>query len=522
MDELPVKTFFRTFGYSGKPPDPNDMKKVLWLALIVVFAACSCACKGKDPETIDKVPDPGPVPESSSARVYVTTFDKSAEFSMYSVSTATPGASSHVVSLTGDVFQRIQGFGLAVTQAACYNLLKMTKEDRTRLLTELFSVKDGAGASLIRVCIGGSDFSMDEYTWCDEEGIEHFAVHPSEEQYLFPVLDEIYRINPDVEMIGSPWSCPRWMKMDVAGKGERFDSWTSGRLNPQYYADYATYFVKWIQSMQSRGYRIWGITLQNEPLNHGNSMSLYMPWQDQRDFLKVVGPAFKKAGLSTRIFLFDHNYNYDGIAGQQDYPLHIFADEEASRYAAGSAWHNYGGNVSVLNTVHSRYPDKEILFTEASIGKWNYDNNKFAGQLAEDFEQIILGTLSRWGCGVVLWNLMLDDEGKPYRPGGCGTCYGAVSVSHSTYSYASLDRKSHWFDVLHASVAIRPGAVRLGTEGYSRAGLLYQVFRNPDGTLGVVILNKSQDADQLLFVGERHSVRVDVPAESVVSVVLKD
>ena len=312
------------------------------------------------------------------------------------------------------------------------------------------------------------------------------------------------------------------MKMDVAGKGERFDSWTSGRLNPQYYADYATYFVKWIQSMQSRGYRIWGITLQNEPLNHGNSMSLYMPWQDQRDFLKVVGPAFEKAGLSTRIFLFDHNYNYDGIAGQQDYPLHIFADEEASRYAAGSAWHNYGGNVSVLNTVHSRYPDKEILFTEASIGKWNYDNNKFAGQLAEDFEQIILGTLSRWGCGVVLWNLMLDDEGKPYRPGGCGTCYGAVSVSHSTYSYASLDRKSHWFDILHASVAIRPGAVRLGTEGYSRAGLLYQVFRNPDGTLGAVILNKSQDADQLLFNGERHSVRVDVPAESVVSVVLKD
>ena len=196
----------------------------------------------------------------------------------------------------------------------------MSEEDRTKLLTELFSTTAGAGSSLIRVCIGGSDFSMDEYTWCDKEGMANFAVHESEKTFLFPILDEIYKINPNVQIIGSPWSCPRWMKMDVQGNGNAFNSWTSGRLNPKYYADYADYFVKWVQEMQKRGYKVMGVTLQNEPLNHGNSMSLYMPWEDQRDFLKVVGPAFEKAGLKTQIMLFDHNYNYDDKADQRNYP----------------------------------------------------------------------------------------------------------------------------------------------------------------------------------------------------------
>ena len=114
------------------------------------------------------------------------------------------------------------------------------------------------------------------------------------------------------------------------------------------------------------------VTLQNEPLNHGNSMSLYMPWEDQRDFLKVVGPAFEKAGLKTQILLFDHNYNYDNQADQRNYPLKIYADPEAAKYAAGSAWHNYGGNVSELDKIHQEAPEKGIWFTEASIGTWNY------------------------------------------------------------------------------------------------------------------------------------------------------
>ena len=495
------------------------MKRIsyhLLIGLLAVFA-CSCGQNNPNPEPDSKT-DSG----SDGATLWTTTFDKSRAFAKSTVpfDQSSP-QSPNAVRFTDETFQTVDGFGLAITQASCYNLLKMSQEDRTKLLTELFSPTAGAGSSLIRVCIGGSDFSMDEYTWCDKEGMANFAVHESEKTFLFPILDEIYKINPAVQIIGSPWSCPRWMKMDVQGNGNPFNSWTSGRLNPKYYADYADYFVKWIQEMQKRGYKVLGVTLQNEPLNHGNSMSLYMPWEDQRDFLKVIGPAFEKAGLKTQIMLFDHNYNYDDKADQRNYPLNIYADAAAAKYAAGSAWHNYGGNVSELDKIHQAAPEKGIWFTEASIGTWNYGKG-FGAQFQEDFREIVLGTLKRYGKGVTLWNMMLDNDGKPYRPGGCSACYGAVSIDQKSYGLKTVARKSHWYDVVHPSVVIKPGAVRIGTTGRAPADVTYLAFRNPDKSYAVLILNEGARAEPFVFVSGTHTVTITVPAKAVVSATWKD
>ena len=493
------------------------MKRISYHLLIDLLAVIACSCGENNPN-----PEPDPKTDSGSdgATLWTTTFDKSRAFAKSTVpfDQSSP-QSPNAVRFTDETFQTVDGFGLAITQASCYNLLRMSQEDRTKLLTELFSPTAGAGSSLIRVCIGGSDFSMDEYTWCDKEGMANFAVHETEKTFLFPILDEIYQINPNVQIIGSPWSCPIWMKVP---DGSPIVGWTSGRLNPKYYADYADYFVKWIQEMQKRGYKVKYVTLQNEPLNRGNSMSLYMPWEDQRDFLKVVGPAFRKAGLKTEILLFDHNYNYDDKADQKSYPLKIYADEEAAQYAAGSAWHNYGGSVSELDKIHQAAPEKGIWFTEASIGTWNYASHGFGEQFREDFREIVMGTLKRWGKGITLWNMMLDNEGKPYRPGGCSTCYGAVSIDPKSYGLKTVDRKSHWYDVIHPSVVIKPGAVRIGTTGRAPADVTYLAFRNPDKSYAVLILNEGARAEPFVFVSGTHTVTITVPAKAVVSATWKD
>lgn len=422
------------------------------------------------------------------------------------------------VQTDGTSCQEVDGFGFAITQASCFNLLLMQEADRKTFLEELFSREKGLGCSLIRVCIGGSDFSMDEFTCCDIPGIEHFAIHPLDQEYVFPILDEIMAINPDVKIIGSPWSCPRWMK--VGENGGAYDAWTGGRLNKAYYQDYATYFVKWIQEMEGRGYHILAVTLQNEPLNRGNSMSLYMSWEEQRDFIKTaVGPAFAAAGLKTKILVFDHNYDYDKISSEADYPLKIYADEEASAYIAGSAWHNYGGNVSTLDNIHTRYPDKEIYFTEASIGTWNYN---YARCLIDDFRDIFLGTLGRFGKGVTLWNLMLDDDHKPFRPGGCGTCWGAVTIPAKDHSYKALVRNSHFYDVAHCSKVLKPGAVRLGTTGYTTSSLTYQWYRNPDGSQALLLLNEGSSDVMVNFVSGKVSVPCKVPARAIQSILWKE
>jgi glucosylceramidase len=307
------------------------------------------------------------------------------------------------------------------------------------------------------------------------------------------------------------------MKIDEKS-GAPYDSWTGGRLNPACYRDYADYFVRWIREMEKRGYPIYAVTLQNEPLNRGNSMSLYMPWEDQRDFIKqALGPAFRTAGIKTKILLFDHNYNYDDIASQRDYPLHILEDAEAASYVAGSAWHNYGGHVSTLDKIHNAFPDKDIYFTEASIGTWNYS---FEGCLINDFRDIFLGTLGRFGKGVTLWNLMLDSERKPFRPGGCSTCFGAVTLSAKDHK--TITRNSHYYNVAHCSKVLLPGAVRLGTKGYETSGLTYQWYRNPDGSQALLLLNEGSSEVMVNFVTDKHSVACKVPAKAIQSVRWKE
>jgi len=495
--------------------------KLFLLSILACCVSCSCQSGESDDPTPDNPGTGGGTEEITEGAVaYVTTAAKTKLFASEKVAFGkTATMSPYAVRFTDDTYQTIDGFGAAITVSSCYNLMKMSKETRTAFLKGIFDPTDGIGSSLIRVCIGGSDFSIDRYTWCDTEGMENFAIPEKDRTYLIPVLKEIYAINPDVKIIGSPWTAPRWMKREANGTGDWY-SWTGGTLKESCYDDYAEYFVKWIQFMESQGFKVYALTPQNEPLNAGNSMSMLMYWEVARDFIKTaLGPALQKAGLSTKILIFDHNYNYDSISSQKDYPLNIYKDADASKYIAGSAWHNYGGSVSELKHIQQDAAEKDIFFTEASIGTWNYN---FADCLLNDMRDIFLGTMTYGGKGVTLWNLMLDENKGPYtdESGSCKTCYGAVTIASSNYT--TLDYYSQYYDIAHCSKVIRPGAVRIGTKGYELSGITYQAFKNTDGSYGVVILNENGASQQLVFVSEDHSVKYTVPAKSIVSLKWND
>jgi len=161
--------------------------------------------------------------------------------------------------------------------------------------------------------------------------------------------------------------------------------------------------------------------------------------------------SFAAAGITTKIWVFDHNYNYDNIADQVGYPVKMYADPEVAKYIDGAAYHAYGGDKSELLNVHNAFPNKNLYFTEMSIGSWNYS---FDGDLMWSMREIGIGTLNNYGKVVIVWNFMLDENGAPNRPGGCTTCYGAVDIS--TKDYATLDRKSHFYMIGHLSKAISP------------------------------------------------------------------
>lgn len=61
----------------------------------------------------------------------------------------------------------------------------------------------------------------------------------------------ILAINPGVKFISAPWTPPRWMKVNNLTEFKPHNEWTSGHLNPGFYDDYATYFVKRIQAFEN-------------------------------------------------------------------------------------------------------------------------------------------------------------------------------------------------------------------------------------------------------------------------------
>ena len=513
------------------------MKRLFMIMAVTCLCACNCTPTEK-PEEGKKPDQEQPVVQEKDVTAYVTMANQTLLFKKSGFDFSKPGSMSpnQITYDKTKTYQEIDGFGLAITTASCYNLLKMPQEARTRFLTELFS-KENIGSSLIRVAIGASDFcTADNYTWCDTEGLQNFAVHPEDKNLLFPILKEIYAINPDVKIIGSPWSCPRWMKgggyryegYDQGTLDAKYNSWTSGRLRPSCYDDYAEYFVKWIQTMEAEGFDIYAVTMQNEPLNHGNSMSLYMPWKDQLKFIKILGPAIQKAGLDTKIMLFDHNYNYDDKSDQNNYPLNIYADPEAYKWAAGSAWHNYGGHVSELDEIYAANPEKGIWFTEASIGEWNYDlagkvGGRFNPFVLEEFSNVFMGTMRRGGKGVTYWNLMLDEKKGPYSPhdGSCKTCYGGVTIS--SLDYDSITKNAHWYHVAHASAVVKPGAKRIAIGGMELPTRFEcMMFLNPDNTVGTLICNNSDQDQALIFANTKFTVKYTVPAKSLVSLIWQE
>lgn len=497
----------------------TDFKVVLsaFLGAVMLFASCGDNNNSSnEPDTPKEEPSTPSKPSTSDVKALTTTSTLSydLEESTIAFEQGSNMAPSTIKLIPADTYQTIDGFGAAITGSSAYNLLKMSDADREKFLQQTFSPTSGYGYSYVRIPIGCSDFSLSEYTCCDTKGIENFALTSEETQYIIPVMKEILAINPNVKVMSAPWTAPKWMKVNNLTDLKPYDSWTSGQLNPEYYDDYAEYFVKWIQAFAQNGINIYAITPQNEPLNRGNSASMYMGWEEQRDFIKnSLGPKMEEAGLRTKIYAFDHNYNYDNIADQKSYPAKIYADPEASKYIAGAAYHNYGGSYSELEAMHKAYPDKELIFTESTAGDWN-DGANLQARLIDDMEQITLGTVNRWAKGSIVWNLMLDANRGPNRPGGCINGFGTVDLGADN---KTIKKNSYYYIMAHMASVVKPDAQRIATTGYSPTGLTYSAFKNADGSMALVLCNRTSSPISFTVDDGTHHFPATVPASGILS-----
>ena len=384
-------------------------------------------------------------------------------------------ANSPIIELnTAETFQSIDGFGWCLTGGSATLLNNMEASKRAALSQELFG-KSGAnlGSSYLRISIGASDLSANVFSYNDlpagetDVNMEKFSLAP-EKTDLIPVLKEILAINPKIQILGSPWSPPTWMKTNQKSKG--------GSLKPEYYDAYALYFVKYIKGMAAEGIRIDAITIQNEPLHPGNNPSLLMPADEQAAFIKKsLGPTFRKEKIDTKIIVYDHN------ADRPDYPLTILNDPEAAQYVDGSAFHLYGGKINALSKVHDAHPEKNIYFTEQWVGA----PGNMAGDLLWHVRTLIIGGTRNWCRTVLEWNLAADPQNNPHTDGGCTECLGAITLNGN-----EITRNPAYYIVAHASKFVSPGSVRIASN--LPADLDNVAFKTPEGKFVLIVANSAK------------------------------
>jgi glucosylceramidase len=447
------------------------------LALLTLLAA---GCKKSDDG--GTAPSPNPTnpttpPGSAQVAMWLTLPDQSVLFKRQAGLrfTATPNSDPTIAVDTTQTYQTMDGFGYTLTGGSALLMSRMSAGSRAALIKELFATDSTSlGVSYLRVSIGASDLSDRVYTYDDsaqpDPDLTNFSLAP-EQTSLIPVLKEILAVNPAIKILGSPWTPPLWMKSNANAKG--------GSLLPQYYDAYARYFVKYVQGMQAQGIPIDAVTLQNEPLNPDNTPSLYMTGAQQATFIKNnVGPAFRAAGLSTKLIAYDHNPDTDGL----NFVNAVLGDAAASPFVDGAAFHLYNGtSISTLGNVRRQYPTKNIYFTE----QWTQANKSFSGDLYWHVSNLEIGAPLNWSRNVLEWNLASDPSTSIHTPGGCADCLGAITISGDNVS-----RNVAYYSVAHSSKFVRPGSVRLATVTAASLGSLANVaYKTPSGKHVLVVVN---------------------------------
>lgn len=401
---------------------------------------------------------------------------------------------STVTVNAGTTYQIMDGFGYTLTEGSCEVISGMAATQQNQLLNDLYNPTTGLNASVVRISIAASDLSSSSYSYNETSGdvnMNNFSLNGPDLTYLIPILKKIKLINPNIKILATPWSAPRWMKTN--------NSWIGGSLQTQYYAAYARYFVKYFAAMQAQGISIWGITPQNEPENPNNEPSMLMNSTEQKNFInQQLGPQMAAAGYGNiKIIAFDHNC--DNTA----YPIDVLNN---SSYVDGAAFHLYLGNISAMSTVRNA-TNKNVYFTEQFTGS----GGSFGGDFGWHMQNVVIGSTNNWAKTVLEWNAANNSGLGPRTPGGCNSCLGAITVNNST----SYTKNVAYYIIGQISKFVKPGAVRINSS--STNGAIYSVgFRNPDGSIALVVYN-SGGANTIKVVSGSSAFNYAVPASSAVS-----
>ena len=401
-------------------------------------------------------------------------------------------------------YQTIDGFGGCFNELGWAALGKASASDRQKVLSDLFG-DDGCAFNLARVPIGASDFALDGYSLDDTPGdleLKNFSL-ARDEKNLIPYIKAAMEVRPTLQVWGSPWSPPVWMKTNNSIGGG------SLKWEPAILRSYATYMARWVESYRAAGINVYGLVPQNEPnITNVYPTCLWTAAQLREFIADYLGPTLRDRKTEVELWL---GLNGDPFNGGED-PNNrlgtVMKDATASAFLTGIEFQYDSKNQ--MCTARDQYSTKKLMQGETECK---------GGANSWGDAQSLYALMKRYlECGAnayFLWNMVLDDTGLSSWNWKQNA---SITVNRST---GAVTYNGEYYVMRHFSQFVKRGAKRVLSSGTFRDKI---AFVNPDGSTVIVLGNATGQADEVVLTvkgrASGDTIKVSLPAQSMNTIVV--
>ncbi|MFM5953708.1 MAG: glycoside hydrolase family 30 protein [Novosphingobium sp.] len=411
--------------------------------------------------------------------------------------------------------QTIDGFGGAFSERGWLALSALPEAKRWAALDALFGTS-GCNFSLCRTPLGANDLSRAWYSYDETPGdfaLDRFST-ANDRATLIPFIKAAQQIAPGLRTWASPWSPPTWMKrnghyaMAPAWPGQPTNGIRPDQLGKEgadafiqedrYLEAYARYFRRYVEDYAAAGITIDTVMPQNEFNSAQPFPSCTWSPQGLARFLPFLGREMDKVG--TQVFFGTLE------RGNADLFAQVMADPAAANVVRGIGvqWAGKGA----LPMLKARFPQVRLWGSEQECGvgtnDWHYARQGWA-TILRYFES----GASAWH----YWNFAMPPGGMS----GWGWPQNSlVAVDPARGSYRLTP--DYWL-MRHVAGSVRPGARYIPVESFF--GFNDQMaFRNPDGSLVLVVSNAISTRQTVRYALSGRMLRLDLAPDSLSTIVL--
>lgn len=362
--------------------------------------------------------------------------------------------------MTGDMFQRIDGFGASFREAGltCLNSLSSTRQES--VLRSLFDPYQGAGFSVMSTPIAAAGSSS-----AGPNGLITY-IRRARRYGRFMLR----------AAMDSP---PGW----VVTHHER-----NQELSPKYYEAFARYCLRYVQEYQRQGVWISYLSLLNESGTAGG-WHTQASYPEIRDLLvNYIGPLFRREGIRTQFMLGRVRNPQDAL---KDYAV-VLNDPQVRQYVAALSYRSNASlkqpeSLSQVASLHRKYSDLPLWVTEPpgadTVGAFHpspmpgpdFKKGAFWGnRIVSD----IKAGASAWVYG----NMIRDPNGGPRLVSAAQGDAGPSPQQPLIIIHRETGKVSYtgiYYYLAHFSKFVRPGAIRALLDG-KYPGLRAVAFLSPD------------------------------------------